>query len=246
MEKSVIKVRFVSFCLILLAFVLLGNKQVNAASGVGDTVQDPNSGLWGVITKVADPQVFGDIGEVAIKGFTDPQGISLRCQQHGATITLNIPDQMFAFGNAYRVTRIASEAFRQCMFIGRVNIPNNVTNIGDATFLGCMNLTGINIPGSVTKIEDCAFRYCSSLTTVFLLEGLHEVGFAAFADCSSLAIMTFPDSINQIRRSALYGTRLNLEEIPQLSERFNPNLIFQNPVPQPAAPQFAVPFLRFS
>ena len=106
MKKSVIKVRFISFCLILLAFVLLGNKQVNAASGLGDTVKDQN--FWGVITKLPDHQ---GPGEVAIKGLTN-QG----AQNPVVLDSLNIPSEITAWGNRYLVTSIAAEAFSGVAF----------------------------------------------------------------------------------------------------------------------------------
>jgi hypothetical protein len=240
MEKSVIKVRFISFCLILLAFVLLGNKQVNAASGLGDTVQDQNSGLCGVITRLQNPQVPGDMGEVAVKGFTNFQEVLQRCQQQRTFATVNIPNEMTAWGNRYQVTRIASESFSRCSFIGRVIIPNTVTNIGDAAFLACTNLRQIEIPGSVIKIEDCAFKYCSSLTSVIFSEGLNEIGFSAFADCRSLSVITIPNSLRDIGRSAFFNTRVG-DDIP-FPTHINRYSIFQNPVTQQLG---VLPFFRF-
>ena len=77
-------------------------------------------------------------------------------------------------------------AFRDCMFLTSVHIPDSVTSIGDSAFLGCSSLASIHIPNSVTSIGDSAFRGCLSLTSIYIPESVINIGNEAFECCWSL------------------------------------------------------------
>ena len=66
----------------------------------------------------------------------------------------------------YSVTSIGSYAFRNCIGMTSVIIPNSVTSIEMEAFQGCSGLTSITIPSSVTSIHNQAFEYCSTLTSI--------------------------------------------------------------------------------
>ena len=81
----------------------------------------------------------------------------------------DIPATVMYNGNAYSVTAIDIWAFRYCMNLTSVTIPNSVTSIGDMAFENCSSLTSITIPNSVTSIGATAFSSCESLTSVICL-----------------------------------------------------------------------------
>jgi len=58
---------------------------------------------------------------------------------------------------------ICSYAFRECVNLAGVTIPDGVTRIDYSAFYGCDRLTEITIPDSVTKIGDYAFAGCEKL-----------------------------------------------------------------------------------
>ena len=61
---------------------------------------------------------------------------------------------------------IAGRAFKDCLYLTSVTIPNSVTNIGGSAFYGCSGLTSVTIPNSVTSIGSYAFYGCSGLKSV--------------------------------------------------------------------------------
>jgi len=64
------------------------------------------------------------------------------------------------------VTRIGPEAFRDCINLISVIIPESVISIYYYAFQGCVNLTGVTIPKSVKFIDEGAFMDCTNLTSV--------------------------------------------------------------------------------
>ena len=67
------------------------------------------------------------------------------------------------------VKAILGEAFRGCIGLVSVTIPDSVVKIGTLAFSGCSCLTSITIPDSVTSIDERAFLNCSSLTEISFL-----------------------------------------------------------------------------
>ena len=64
------------------------------------------------------------------------------------------------------VTKIGSEAFRDCTSLASITLPDSVTSISDFAFYCCTGLVSINIPDSITGIGKGAFFYCTSLTDI--------------------------------------------------------------------------------
>ncbi|MBR0195239.1 MAG: leucine-rich repeat protein [Paludibacteraceae bacterium] len=96
---------------------------------------------------------------------------------------------------------IGDDAFRNCLSLTSVTIPNSVTSIGNGAFSNC-SLTSIDIPNSVTSIGYAAFRGCSSLTTIDIPNSVESIGHVAFSGCISLTSVTIPNSVRSIGHSA--------------------------------------------
>lgn len=126
---------------------------------------------------------------------------------------LVIPASISDDNTSYAVVGIGDYAFRDCMGLLSVTIPNTVTSIGRQAFAGCNGLTSVSIPSSVASIN-AAFVGCRNLTTVTLPNSLISID-GAFAGCSSLTSIDIPSTVTSIGFMTFYGcTSLNSVVIP--------------------------------
>ena len=107
------------------------------------------------------------------------------------------------------VKYIDSNAFEGCSYLQSVTLSNNMIAIGSSAFKGCTSLARITIPNSVTNIDSNAFDGCTSLKNVNLPNKLKSIGTSIFKGCTSLKEITIPNSITNIDSNAFEGcTRL--------------------------------------
>ena len=96
-------------------------------------------------------------------------------------------------------------AFKNCIALKSITIPNSLTTIGKYVFSGCTSLTDITIPDGVTAIGDHAFNHCTSLVRITIPNSVTNIGNSAFDYCSSLTGITIPDSVTTIGSGAFAG-----------------------------------------
>ena len=109
-----------------------------------------------------------------------------------------IPTSVKYNGVTYSVTSIGDSAFRVCLILTSIQIPNSVTSIGDYAFAYCSSLTDVVIGNSVTSIGNDAFVFCSSLTSIQIPNSVTSIGNRAFYYCSSLTSIQIPNSVTSI------------------------------------------------
>ena len=140
--------------------------------------------------------------------------------------SLVIPSSISNGSSTYSVVSIGAYAFRDCVGLTSVTIPNTVTSIGRNAFAGCTGLTSMTIPNSVTAIDgafvgcenlisvvlpntissiDGAFSGCGSLTTISIPSSVTTIGFMTFYDCASLQSITLPHGVTTIADNAFRG-----------------------------------------
>ena len=100
------------------------------------------------------------------------------------------------------ITSTGWYAFKNCVNLTSITLPNGVTEIGDNTFEGCVALTSITIPDGVTSIGETAFRNCDALTSITIPDGVTEIGNYAFGGCGVLASVTIGSGVTKIGSSA--------------------------------------------
>ncbi len=126
---------------------------------------------------------------------------------------LNIPSTYRSpFGTMYRIIKIDSEVFKDCVDLKAVNIPDTVIEIGDSAFENCKSLEKINIPDSVNKIGTRAFANCKALIEVNISRSVTEIGNSAFGGCSSLINLTIPNKVTKIAEG-LFGKCKSLANV---------------------------------
>lgn len=113
---------------------------------------------------------------------------------------IQIPSSVTYSSKSYRVIAIGASAFKGCVNITSINIPNSVTSIGEDAFSGCSGMTDITIPTSVTSIGSYAFIYCSGLSTISLPSSVTSLGNYLFADCTGLTSVTMTSRVSSISK----------------------------------------------
>jgi hypothetical protein len=90
------------------------------------------------------------------------------------------------------VTVISNSAFKDCVNLTSITIPNSVTSIGGSAFSGCISLTSITIPNSVTSIGVSTFSGCTSLTSITIPNSVTSIGGYAFSGWTSNQTIHIP------------------------------------------------------
>ncbi len=85
---------------------------------------------------------------------------------------------------------------------GVYSIPDGVKVIGKYAFRMCINITEIIIPDSVEKIEKGAFYYCKALKKLTIGNGCKLIGAGAFEACENLSEIILGDNIEKIQKKA--------------------------------------------
>ncbi len=107
------------------------------------------------------------------------------------------------------ITYIGEQAFRDCVSLSSIELPESLTNIGDYAFSGCSGLTGeLVIPDNVVTLGNDAFTGCSELTAVVIGSGVETIGDSAFQFCDNLMSVTFGENVVSIGGTAFASTAL--------------------------------------
>ena len=117
---------------------------------------------------------------------------------------------IFAVSGEYSIkqgtTVIASMAFKDCIFLKGITIPDDIVNIDYGVFGNCTSLTNITIPDSVTNIGNYAFENCELLTSVTIPDSVIKMGSHIFHNCTLLTKITIGNSVTSIGEDVFYNT----------------------------------------
>ncbi len=120
-----------------------------------------------------------------------------------ATVTKDLSD-----GNGektYTVTAIGSSAFKDCIYLESVIIPEGIKKLYNDVFYNCKAMTSVTLPESLTEINAGAFGNCEALTSITIPIGVTEIKSWTFTGCKVLASITIPDGVTKIDYNAFDG-----------------------------------------
>lgn len=104
------------------------------------------------------------------------------------------------------VTKIGADAFRFCMTVTEIEVPESVTELGAGAFKGCYQLRRAVLPDHIRVFPDNLFADCRKLETVRVPAELEHIGEAAFSKCYVLAELDIPDGVKTVGDSAFFST----------------------------------------
>lgn len=167
--------------LALLLTLILGSFTMNSASryfwhdGVYYYTQSNGNPYTAMVAQAPENGYNGLSGTVAI-----PESFTVVDTINGDPIVRD-----------YTVTGIYSSAFKGCVNITAVQLPNTITRLYSQAFEGCTGLSDIEIPNSVTNIEKKAFYGCTGLLSITVPESVMFLGDSVFAKCNHLTAVTW-------------------------------------------------------
>ena len=91
------------------------------------------------------------------------------------------------------VISIGENAFRDCVSLNNVKIPDGLKTISNGAFYKCTNLSNVNIPETVNRIGAFAFQG-SALTNVKIPDTVTNIEGSAFRNCLRLTNIEVKDS----------------------------------------------------
>ena len=84
------------------------------------------------------------------------------------------------------ITTIGDEAFRNCVNLSELTLPESLTSIGAGALKGCTGITELILPASLTTLGDGALKDCTGITELTLPASLTSVGSGLLEGCTSL------------------------------------------------------------
>ncbi len=82
--------------------------------------------------------------------------------------------------------RVGIYAFKDCLKLQDINLPDSITYFGSGTFYNCQNLISIILPNNITSISYMMFYNCLALEDVIVPSTISYVGHNAFYHCDKL------------------------------------------------------------
>ena len=101
--------------------------------------------------------------------------------------------------NCFTLNYIDKGAFKDCISLKEIILPDSINGIGAGAFEGCISLEKVVLGNNIKNIFENTFRNCSSLKTVQLPDHILFLEDGAFIGCTSLESITIPNYCLNIR-----------------------------------------------
>ncbi|MBQ5591881.1 MAG: leucine-rich repeat protein [Clostridia bacterium] len=125
------------------------------------------------------------IGSNSINYCTDEYGVLYNKNKSGL-IRYPTGNSRTEYNVDSNVAYINENAFENCSYLKKVNLPNDIISIGQDAFKNCTGLEKIVIPDGTYTVCHGAFEGCTSVTEITIPKSLTSLANYAFADCVSV------------------------------------------------------------
>ena len=174
---------------------------------IPNSIKKISNSCFSGCSKLASVTLPNSITELGASSFASC--ISLEGIEIPETVT-SIGESIFAYSGLKQITipnavsSVSSSSFEQCKNLSLVNLPSNATEIGSSAFKGCISLEGIEIPETVASIGESIFAY-SGLKQITIPNAVSSVSASSFEQCKNLSLVNLPSNATEIGSSAFKG-----------------------------------------
>lgn len=103
------------------------------------------------------------------------------------------------------IVTISKNAFKNCKFISKVELPDSVKIVDEFSFFKCTELEEIKFGKGLQEVRRSAFSYCNKLKNVKLPDSVIVIGSDAFYDCYNLNSIKMPKNLSDIGENAFWN-----------------------------------------
>lgn len=99
---------------------------------------------------------------------------------------------------------IGESAFEGCISISKLNI-SGMSSLGVNAFKDCISLTDVIIPDTVKRADDGLFTNCTGIKSLVIGRGLNNISNRMLYGCSGLETVIIPSNVNSVGEYSFYG-----------------------------------------
>ena len=103
------------------------------------------------------------------------------------------------------VTAIGVDAFRDCVNLTEIIVPDTIKTIGGSAFRNCKNITNVILPDGLTTISGAMFTGCTSLQSITIPSTIVSVGGYAFSGCTALKYVYYHSGTEEDWNKITFG-----------------------------------------
>ena len=129
-------------------------------------------------------------------------------------VTASVSNYGEDYSLSYVVTGIDPEAFKNCIGLTSIELPNTLKTIGDNAFYGCSGLSSITLSNGLESIGQSAFGNCTSLKSITIPNSVSSMGWNVFYGCSDLKNVTLSNHLRELNGTFVGCSSLESIKIP--------------------------------
>ena len=103
---------------------------------------------------------------------------------------------------SWQETIIGDEAFANCDYLEKIQIPDSVTDFGVKVFQDSDMLTDVKLGTGIKEVPSNTFEHCDKLTKIIIPRNVIKIGDNAFANCVALTDIIIPKATKEISENA--------------------------------------------